>query len=82
MTDFTYVIYVLKDPQTGEVRYVGKTSDPVVRLGSHISKARSGQTTHSISGPTTRREDAEAKYAADLTWPVLRSSPDRRTAHD
>ncbi len=30
-------IYALSDPDTGEVRYVGKTEDPRKRLGEHLS---------------------------------------------
>lgn len=42
MTDY---IYALKCPE-GEIRYIGKSTDPVARLRSHISRARSGETKH------------------------------------
>lgn len=42
MTDY---IYALLCPQ-GEIRYVGKSTNPVARLRSHISRARSGETKH------------------------------------
>ncbi len=42
MTDY---IYALLCPQ-GEIRYVGKSTNPVARLRSHLSRARSGETKH------------------------------------
>lgn len=36
---FVY-IYILKDPNTNEIRYVGKASDVVVRLKEHIRKSK------------------------------------------
>lgn len=39
------VIYALLCPQ-GEIRYIGKTTDPKMRLSKHISAARSGETKH------------------------------------
>jgi hypothetical protein len=42
MTDY---IYALLCPQ-GEIRYIGKSTDPTARLRSHISRARSRQTKH------------------------------------
>ena len=39
MTGFVY-IYVLCDPETGEVRYLGKTKTPETRLAQHLSDAR------------------------------------------
>jgi hypothetical protein len=38
-------IYALLCPH-GEIRYIGKTNNPAVRLSKHISAARSGETTH------------------------------------
>lgn len=35
----TTFIYVLKDPETGEVRYVGKSNDPPRRLRRHCFRA-------------------------------------------
>ncbi len=37
--DVTF-IYVLKDPVTGDVRYVGKTDNPKHRLGLHLIESR------------------------------------------
>lgn len=42
------VIYALLCPQ-GEIRYIGKTTDPKMRLSKHISAARSGETKHHTS---------------------------------
>lgn len=39
------VIYALLCPK-GEIRYIGKTTDPKIRLSKHISAARSGETNH------------------------------------
>jgi len=33
-------IYALKDPDTGEIRYVGKANNPEARLRNHIGKAK------------------------------------------
>lgn len=38
-------IYALLCPQ-GEIRYIGKTNNPYMRLSKHISAARSGETKH------------------------------------
>lgn len=45
-------IYTLSDPRTGEVRYVGKTTDIYYRLARHISDAKRS---------TRRRKDAWLK---------------------
>lgn len=42
MTDY---IYALKCPK-GEIRYIGKSTNPSARLRSHISRAKSGETKH------------------------------------
>ncbi len=34
----TVYIYTLSDPRDGSIRYVGKTTNPKVRLNSHINK--------------------------------------------
>lgn len=39
-------IYLLRDPRTNDVRYVGKTLDPSLRLSRHIQAARRGVRTH------------------------------------
>lgn len=33
-------IYALADPQTGHIRYIGKSNNPVIRLKRHISSTR------------------------------------------
>jgi hypothetical protein len=41
------LIYALSDPETGRVRYIGKTSqEPGDRLGQHIKMALTGERTH------------------------------------
>jgi hypothetical protein len=44
-TDIAY-IYVLLDPRDNQVRYVGKTTQPLKRLKSHISECKSEKTKH------------------------------------
>lgn len=39
-------IYVLRCPQSGAVRYVGKAADPKARLRQHLHEARQGQKSH------------------------------------
>lgn len=41
----TNYIYALLCPE-GEIRYIGKTSNPYMRLAKHISAAKSGETKH------------------------------------
>lgn len=41
-----HYIYTLSDPQTGLVRYVGKTTQPKRRLLRHIFNAKQGQKIH------------------------------------
>lgn len=36
------VIYALRHPVTGEVRYIGKANNPKARLSGHITNARTG----------------------------------------
>lgn len=38
----TTFIYALKDPDTSEIRYVGKANDPIKRLGQHYAWAKRG----------------------------------------
>ena len=35
-----HYIYVLKDPKTGDVRYVGQTTNTKSRLANHLYKAK------------------------------------------
>lgn len=35
-----FYLYILRDPNTNEVRYVGKTGNPKVRLSTHIRAAK------------------------------------------
>lgn len=42
----TCYIYLLKDPDTDAIRYVGKTTDPARRLNAHIGHARAGKKYH------------------------------------
>lgn len=44
-----FFIYTLACPHTGQVRYVGKSSNPQTRLNSHIHKARTHQLKHHCS---------------------------------
>ena len=37
-------IYVLKDPRTGAIRYVGKANDPKTRLSGHLYNAKTERT--------------------------------------
>ena len=41
-------IYGLVDPETGEMRYVGKSKNPKARLGVHLCYARQGKCTHAF----------------------------------
>lgn len=36
-------IYTLSDPETGVVRYIGKTTNPKDRINGHISESKSGR---------------------------------------
>lgn len=56
MTDTTF-IYVLKDPGTGEVRYVGKAHDPKTRLRWHLSEKGD---THKINWIKSLKVDGKA----------------------
>ena len=38
--DMTDYIYALKDPNTKEIRYIGKTIRPMVRLKQHVDEAK------------------------------------------
>jgi group I intron endonuclease len=46
--DYTF-IYILTDPTTGEVRYVGKTNSTRRRLYSHINECKGNKTSHKIN---------------------------------
>lgn len=46
MTDF---IYCLRCPETGDIRYIGKTRNPKTRLAAHISKAKGMHLRHHCS---------------------------------
>jgi len=46
VTDY---IYCLRCPETGDVRYIGKTKNPKTRLASHVSKAKSMHLKHHCS---------------------------------
>jgi len=39
----TVFIYALKEPDTGEIRYIGKSDNPERRLKSHLSSAKKAQ---------------------------------------
>lgn len=41
-----WFVYVLTDPRSGQVRYVGWTSKPSKRLAKHIKHAKEGQESH------------------------------------
>ena len=71
-TDKT-IIYVLKDPDTLEVRYVGKTAQTLIcRLGGHISEAkRRGNETHKlcwINNVLNRNKLPIAEQIDECSW--------------
>ena len=40
-----YYVYGLKDPETGEIRYVGKSPNPKNRYKEHVAEARTASRT-------------------------------------
>ena len=42
--DRPWEIYLLRDPRTGEPRYIGATSQPKIRLSQHLSHTTNGRT--------------------------------------
>lgn len=42
----TVNLYVLCEPDTGEIRYVGMSKNPVDRLSRHVKEAQRGHSTH------------------------------------
>ena len=57
---WTFTIYALHDPRDGLARYVGVTSDPCVRLRSHLSSARSAEAYSKLA------TDARAAWICEL----------------
>lgn len=58
-------IYVLKDPQTDTVLYVGRTKNPVMRLHAHLSEATKD------SRHNTRKNNALRRLIDQGSKPVL-----------
>ena len=71
MTDY---IYALLCPQ-GEIRYIGKTTNPKARLAAHISKARSGETKHHAANWIRSLLNVGEKPAVEVVFEVPEGEP-------
>ena len=60
-------IYALLDPNTGEVRYIGKSSDPQRRLKSHIQEC----TNHSRRTNNQRKREWIGSLLANKQKPIV-----------
>lgn len=71
MTDY---IYALLCP-AGEIRYIGKSTDPAARLRAHISKARSGETKHHAANWIRSLLSAGKKPSVEVLLQVPEGEP-------
>lgn len=71
MTDY---IYALLCPQ-GEIRYIGKTTNPEARLAAHISKAKTGQTKHHAANWIRSLINSGEKPAIEIVFEVPEGEP-------
>lgn len=71
MTDY---IYALLCPQ-GEIRYIGKTTNPKARLASHICKAKTHQTKHHTANWIRSLIDVGEKPAIEIVFEVPAGEP-------
>lgn len=71
MTDY---IYALLCPE-GEIRYIGKSTDPISRLRAHISKARGGQTKHHASNWIRSLLNAGKRPSVEVIFEVPEGEP-------
>lgn len=71
MTDY---IYALLCPE-GEIRYIGKSTDPVARLRAHLSKARSGETKHHAANWIRSLLSAGKKPSVEILLKVPEGEP-------
>lgn len=70
----TNYIYALLCPQ-GEIRYIGKTNNPAVRLSKHISAARSGDTKHHTANWIRSLLDSGQKPEIEIVLEVPEGEP-------
>lgn len=71
MTDY---IYALLCPQ-GEIRYIGKTTNPEARLAAHISKAKTNQTKHHAANWIRSLIKEGEKPAIEIVFEVPEGEP-------
>jgi hypothetical protein len=71
MTDY---IYALLCPQ-GEIRYIGKTTNPEARLAAHISKAKTNQTKHHAANWIRSLINVGEKPAIEIVFEVPEGEP-------
>lgn len=71
MTDY---IYALLCPQ-GEIRYIGKSTNPEARLKAHISKAKTNQTKHHAANWIRSLLNAGEKPAVEVVFEVPEGEP-------
>lgn len=71
MTDY---IYALLCPQ-GEIRYIGKTTNPEARLAAHISKAKTCQTKHHAANWIRSLINSGEKPAIEIVFEVPEGEP-------
>lgn len=71
MTDY---IYALLCPQ-GEIRYIGKTTNPKARLAAHICKAKTRQTNHHAANWIRSLLNSGEKPAIEIVFEVPNGEP-------